>query len=166
MLAVAVLLMGDEPPPALAGGDLSSQEANKVLPLTQFLASVRAARYEQYISRTGATVSSKEAFAEMQAYILQRYNGIDIGRVKYHVVDAGGSDLRLSASGRLSKSTRDTPQSTRECDVTLSLSASKAYDILSTDDISISTYSPGDFGEICTSAEFLSKVNSASHSTN
>ena len=91
MLAVAVLLMGDEPPPALAGGDLSSQEANKVLPLTQFLASVRAARYEQYISRTGATVSSKEAFAEMQAYILQRYNGIDIGRVKYHVVDAGGS---------------------------------------------------------------------------
>ena len=91
ILAVALALMGDKSPPALAGGDLSSQEANKVLPLTQFLASVSAARYEQYVSRTGATVSSKEVFAEMQAYILQRYKGINIGRVKYHVVDAGGS---------------------------------------------------------------------------
>ena len=90
-IAVALALIGDESPPVLAGGDLSSQEANQVLPLTQFLASVSAARYEQYVSRTGATVSSKEAFAEMQAYILQRYKGVDIGRVKYHVVDAGGS---------------------------------------------------------------------------
>jgi hypothetical protein len=91
VFAVAIWLIADKPPPALAGGDLSSQEANKVLPLTQFLAAIRAAHYSQYAARAGSTVASKDAFAEMQAYILQRYKPIDVDRVKYYVIDAGGS---------------------------------------------------------------------------
>lgn len=75
----------------MAGGDLSSREGNDVLPLTEFLASVRAAQYSQYAARDGATIASNDAFAEMKTYILQRYANIDVHRVKYYVVDAAGS---------------------------------------------------------------------------
>jgi hypothetical protein len=91
IVAAAVWLIGDKSPPALAGGDLSPQKGNEVLPLTQFLASVRAAHYNQYAGRAGATVAGKDAFAEMQAYIMQRYEHIDVYSVKHYVVDAADS---------------------------------------------------------------------------
>jgi hypothetical protein len=62
-----------------------------VLSLTQFLAAVRAAQYGQYAGRAGVRVADNNAFAETRAYILQRYDRIDVNQVKDSLVDTGGA---------------------------------------------------------------------------
>ena len=89
--AVSISLVGLVPPLARAGGSTAPRDGDEVLPLTQFLASVRAAQYGQYAAHSGVTVADNAAFAEMKAYILDRYENIDVHRIRYYVVDAAGS---------------------------------------------------------------------------
>ncbi len=77
--------------PASAGVKLAARDGDGVMPLAQFVASVRAAQYRQYVSGSGASVADNAAFAEMKAYIVQRYENIDVRRVRDYVTDSGGS---------------------------------------------------------------------------
>ena len=70
---------------------MASQDNNGVLSLAQFIASVGAALYGQYAAHSGANVADAAAFAEMKAYILDRYKNIDVSSVKYYGVDRAGS---------------------------------------------------------------------------
>ena len=63
---------------------------SRVPPLGEFLERVRSAEYARYATRPDSKVADEAAFAEMKAYLLNRYQGIDSGQVRQSFVDESG----------------------------------------------------------------------------
>jgi len=83
-----------------------------VPPLGEFLERVRSAEYARYAARPGSKVADEAAFAEMKAYLLSRYQGIDPGQVRRSFVDGSGSVFDCIPLGQ-QPALRDSPPATR-----------------------------------------------------
>lgn len=80
--------------------------------LGEFLERVRSAEYAAYATRPDAKVANEAAFAEMKAYLLGRYGGVDLGQVRQVFVDEGGSVFDCIPAGQ-QPAMRDSPPTTR-----------------------------------------------------
>jgi hypothetical protein len=62
------------------GGEARGTDAAKVVPFAVFLEGLRSASYADYAGRPGTRVRSRQAFAEMQRFLLARYKDVRVIR--------------------------------------------------------------------------------------
>jgi len=62
------------------GGEARGTDAAKVVPFAVFLEGLRSASYADYAGRPGTRVRSQRAFAQMQTFLLARYQDVRVVR--------------------------------------------------------------------------------------
>lgn len=80
-LAVLVLLLAAcGQSGAGASGSGSGDTVGAPQPFAAFVADVRSARFADYAGRSGVAVANAQDFEHMRAYLLQRYDGMQVAR--------------------------------------------------------------------------------------